>query len=174
MMAAFPFCLPAMSYCVIAAGGTFDKHYDEIAGTLGFGASVLPEVITRSRIAQPVRLEVLPLLDSLDMQEADRLRILEACRRAPEERIVIIHGTDTMPETAQVLGLAGLSKTIVITGAMVPYEIANSDALFNFGMAFGAAQTLPAGVHVVMSGQVFDWNNVKKDRSAGVFLPLKP
>ena len=173
MMAASPFRPPAMSYCVIAAGGTFDKHYDEIAGKLGFGASVLPQVIAQSRIAQPVRLEVLPLLDSLDMQEADRLRILAACRRAPEERIVIIHGTDTMPETAQVLGLAGLSKTIVITGAMVPYEIANSDALFNFGMAFGIAQTLSAGVHVVMSGQVFAWDNVKKDRSAGVFRTLK-
>lgn len=173
MMAASPFRPPPMSYCVIAAGGTFDKHYDEIAGKLGFGASVLPQVIAQSRIAQPVRLEVLPPLDSLDMREADRLRILEACRRAPEERIVIIHGTDTMPETAQVLGLAGLSRTIVITGAMIPYEIANSDALFNFGMAFGVAQTLPAGVHVVMSGQVFAWDNVKKDRSAGVFRPLK-
>jgi len=162
-----------MSLCVIAAGGTFDKHYDEIAGKLGFGTSVLPKVIAQSRISQPVRLEELPLLDSLDMQEADRLRILKACRRAPEQHIVVIHGTDTMPETAQVLGLAGLAKTIVITGAMVPYEIADSDALFNFGMAFGIAQTLPAGVHVVMSGQVFDWNNVKKDQSVGVFRPLK-
>jgi len=162
-----------MSLCVIAAGGTFDKHYDEIAGRLGFGGSVLPQVIARSRIAQPVRLEVLPLLDSLDMQEADRLRILDACRRAPEQRIIVIHGTDTMPETAQVLGLAGLAKTIVLTGAMIPYEIANSDALFNFGMAFGVAHTLPTGVHVAMSGQVFDWNNVKKDRSAGVFRLLE-
>ena len=162
-----------MSLCVIAAGGTFDKHYDEIAGSLGFGASVLPAVIARSRISQPVRLELLPLLDSQDMQDADRLRILDACRRAPEDRLLLIHGTDTMPETAQVLGLAGLAKTIVITGAMIPYEIANSDALFNFGMAFGVAQTLPAGVHVVMSGQVFSWDNVQKDKALGVFQPLR-
>lgn len=162
-----------MSYCVIATGGTFDKHYDEIAGKLGFGASVLPTVIAQSRIAQPVRLELLPLLDSLDMQDADRLRILDACRRAPEQRIVVIHGTDTMPETARVLGSAGLAKTIVITGAMIPYEVANSDALFNFGMAMGVAQALPAGVYVAMSGQVFDWDNVKKDRSAGVFRSLQ-
>lgn len=162
-----------MSYCVIAAGGTFDKHYDEIAGKLGFGASVLPTVIAQSRIAQPVRLELLPLLDSLDMQDADRLRILDACRRAPEQRIVVIHGTDTMPETARVLGSAGLAKTVVITGAMIPYEVANSDALFNFGMAVGVAQALPAGVYVAMSGQVFDWDNVEKDRSAGVFRSLQ-
>lgn len=162
-----------MSYCVIAAGGTFDKHYDEIAGKLGFGASVLPTVIAQSRIAQPVRLELLPLLDSLDMQDVDRLRILDACRRAPEQRIVVIHGTDTMPETARVLGSAGLAKTIVLTGAMIPYEVANSDALFNFGMAVGVAQVLPAGVHVAMSGQVFAWDNVRKDRTLGLFRSLK-
>ena len=162
-----------MSLCVIAAGGTFDKHYDAIAGKLGFGASVLPAVIVQSRIEQPVRLETLPLLDSLDMQQEDRLRRLEACRRAAEGRIVVIHGTDTMPETAQVLGQAGLNKTIVLTGAMIPFEIANSDALFNFGMAVGVAQVLPAGVHVVMSGQVFAWDNVRKDRTLGVFQPLR-
>jgi L-asparaginase len=162
-----------MSLCVIAAGGTFDKHYDEIAGKLAFGKSVLAAVIAQSRIALPVRLEELPLLDSLDMQQEDRLRIVEACRRAGEDRIVVIHGTDTMADTAQVLGQASLGKTIVITGAMVPYEIVNSDALFNFGMAVGVAQVLPAGVHVVMSGQVFDWHNVRKDRTLGVFERLQ-
>src|SRR5690349_14518847 len=108
---------PVMSVCVIAAGGTFEKHYDEIAGKLGFGASVLPTVIARSRISQAVRLEQLPLLDSLDMQDADRERILRACAGAPEQRLVIVHGTDTMPETARLLGPARLDKTIVITGA---------------------------------------------------------
>lgn len=162
-----------MNLCVIAAGGTFDKHYDEIAGKLGFAASVLPAVIAQSRIGLPVRIEQLPLLDSLDMQDEDRLRILDACRRAVEDCIVVIHGTDTMPETAQVLGQAGLAKTVVITGAMIPYEIANSDALFNFGMAVGIAQVLPAGVHVTMSGQVFAWDNVRKDRTLGMFQPLQ-
>ena len=162
-----------MSLCVIAAGGTFDKHYDEIAGKLSFGKSVLPAVVAQSRISLPVRLEELPLLDSLDMQQEDRLRIVDACRRAGEDRIVIIHGTDTMADTAQVLGQANLGKTVVLTGAMVPYEILNSDALFNFGMAVGVAQVLPAGVHVVMSGQVFNWDNVRKDRTLGVFERLQ-
>jgi L-asparaginase len=162
-----------MSLCVIAAGGTFDKRYDAIAGKLGFGASVLPEVIAQSRIGQPVRLEELPLLDSLDMQHEDRLRILDACQRAAEDQVVVIHGTDTMADTAQVLGLANLGKTIVLTGAMIPYDIASSDALFNFGMAVGAAQLLPTGVHVVMSGQVFNWDNVRKDRTLGVFQRLQ-
>jgi L-asparaginase len=162
-----------MSLCVIAAGGTFDKHYDEIAGKLGFGNSVLPAVIAQSRIGLPVRLEQLPLLDSLDMQQEDRQRIVDACRRAGEDRIVVIHGTDTMADTAQALGQANLGKTIVMTGAMVPYEIVNSDALFNFGMAVGVAQVLQAGVHVVMSGQVFNWDNVRKDKTLGVFERLQ-
>lgn len=163
-----------MSVCILAAGGTFEKHYDEIAGKLGFAASVLPAVITRSRIAQAVRLEELPLLDSLDMQDSDRKRILDACAGAPEQRLVIVHGTDTMPETARLLGPANLSKTIVMTGAMIPYEVAGSDALFNFGMAFGLAQTLPAGVYIAMSGQVFSWDNVQKNRALGVFVALRP
>nr|WP_217346218.1 asparaginase domain-containing protein [Noviherbaspirillum sp. L7-7A]MBV0880611.1 asparaginase [Noviherbaspirillum sp. L7-7A] len=163
-----------MSVCIVAAGGTFEKHYDEIAGKLGFGASVLPTVIARSRISQPVRVAPLPLLDSLDMQDADRERILQACIEAPEQRLVIVHGTDTMPETARLLGPARLDKTIVMTGAMIPYEIANSDALFNFGMAFGLAQALPAGVYIAMSGQVFSWDNVQKNRVQGVFETLRP
>jgi L-asparaginase len=161
-----------MSLCVIAAGGTFDKHYDEIAGKLDFRDSVLPAVIARSRITLPLRLETLPLLDSLDMVDADRERIREACSRAAEPAIVIIHGTDTMQQTAQVLGRAGLGKTIVLTGAMVPYEIAGSDALFNFGFAAGVAQTLPHGVYVAMNGQVFGWDNVRKDRERGMFEEL--
>jgi L-asparaginase len=160
-----------MSLCVIAAGGTFDKHYDEIAGKLGFRDSVLPAVIARSRITLPVRLEALPLLDSLDMVDADRERIRRACAKAPEPAIVIIHGTDTMQQTAAVLGAAAFDKTIVLTGAMVPYEIADSDALFNFGFALGVAQTLAPGVYVAMNGRVFGWDDVRKDRERGVFEP---
>jgi L-asparaginase len=158
-----------MSLCVIASGGTFDKHYDEIAGKLAFRDSVLPRVIARSRITLPVRLEVLPLLDSLDMVDADRERIRAACANASETMIVIVHGTDTLQQTAEVLGRAALGKTIVLTGAMVPYEIAQSDALFNFGVAVGVAQTLPRGVYVAMNGQVFGWEVVRKDRARGVF-----
>lgn len=158
-----------MTLRVIASGGTFDKHYDEIAGKLGFGPGHLGEVIKRARITVPVALEELPFLDSLDMQDADRQRIAAACTRASEGGIVITHGTDTMRETAEVLGHANLPKRIVLTGAMIPYEIANSDALFNFGFACAAAQLLPPGVYVAMNGQVFGWDKVEKNRIAGVF-----
>jgi L-asparaginase len=161
-----------MTLRLIATGGTFDKHYNELNGVLGFSDSHLPEVIKRSRMTVPVALDVLPLLDSLDMQDADRQRVLAACQGAQEKAIVIIHGTDTMRETAAVLGAADLGQTIVLTGAMIPYEIANSDALFNLGFACGVAQTLPAGVYVAMNGQVFPWDNVQKNRAAGVFQQL--
>lgn len=161
-----------MTLRIVATGGTFDKHYNELTGVLGFAESHLPAVLARSRMTLPVQLDLLPLLDSLDMGDADRERVLESCRRAPEPAIVIIHGTDTMRETAAVLGAANLGKTIVLTGAMIPYEIANSDALFNLGVAVGVAQVLPAGVYVAMNGQVFPWDNVQKNRTAGVFQTL--
>jgi L-asparaginase len=160
-----------MTLRIIATGGTFDKHYNELNGVLGFADSHLPEVIKRARITVPVELEVVSLLDSLDMQDADRQNVLAACQAASEKAIVIVHGTDTMRETAEVLGAAtGTSdKTIVFTGAMIPYEIANSDALFNFGFACGVAQVLPPGVYVAMNGTIFTWDNVTKNKAAGVF-----
>ena len=161
-----------MSLRIIATGGTFDKHYNELTGVLGFSDSHLPQVLARTRMTIPVELEVLPLLDSLDMKDDDRQRVLASCRAATEKAIVIVHGTDTMKETAEVLGNAGLEQAIVLTGAMIPYEIANSDALFNLGFATGVAQTLAPGVYVAMNGQVFAWNNVTKNRAAGVFQPL--
>lgn len=161
-----------MSLRIIATGGTFDKHYDEIAGQLGFGESHLPDVIARARITTEVSLETLRLLDSLEMQDSDRQRVLEACQASAQQAIVIIHGTDTMQQTAQVLGQALTDKTVVLTGAMIPYEIANSDAFFNFGFACGVAQVLPPGVYVAMNGRIFSWNKVAKNRSAGVFEPI--
>ena len=109
-----------MSLRIIATGGTFDKHYDEIAGQLGFGESHLPDVIARARITTEVSLETLRLLDSLEMQDGDRQRVLEACQASAQKAIVIIHGTDTMQQTAQVLGQALTDKTVVLTGAMIP------------------------------------------------------
>jgi len=160
-----------MTLRILATGGTFDKHYDEIAGKLDFAKTHLNEVIARSRITLPIQLEVVAMLDSLDMQDADRSNVLTACQAASESAIVIIHGTDTMRETAHVIGNANLAKTVILTGAMIPYEIANSDALFNFGFACGIAQALPHGVYIAMNGQIFNWDNVKKNRSAGVFVP---
>jgi L-asparaginase len=161
-----------MTLRIIATGGTFDKHYNELNGTLTFADSHLPQAIAQSRMTVDATLEQLPLLDSLDMQDADRARVLASCRAAAEKAIVIVHGTDTMKETAAVLGAAALQQTIVLTGAMIPYEIANSDALFNLGFACGVAQTLPAGVYVAMNGRIFSWDNVQKNRAAGVFQPL--
>ena len=117
----------------------------------------------------PIELELNQLIDSLDMHQSNRLKVLESCRRAAEEQIVITHGTDTMVETAAVLGRAGLDKTIVMTGAMVPYIFSNSDAVFNLGCALGAVQLLPRGVYISMNGRVFGWDRVRKNRELGVF-----
>lgn len=160
-----------MSIRIVATGGTFDKHYDAVKGVLGFDKTHLPQVLAQARISLPVAIQELMLLDSLDMQESDRQRILQTCSQAHEERILIIHGTDTMRETAEVLGKAQLSKAIVLTGAMIPYEVAGSDALFNLGCAIGMVQYLAHGVYITMHGQVFSWNNVLKDRAAGRFMP---
>jgi L-asparaginase len=158
-----------MTLRIIATGGTIDKHYDEITGKLGFADSHLPQMLVQARITAPYTLEILPLLDSLDMHDADRQRVLASCEHATESSIIITHGTDTMRETAEVLGKVALKKTIVLTGAMIPHSVDKSDAMFNLGFACSAAQTLPNGVYVVMNGQVFMWSRVKKNRKAGQF-----
>lgn len=162
-----------MTLRVISTGGTFDKRYDPLSGQLVFGQSTIPALLRQARIRQNLAWEALAPQDSLDMQEADRQRILQACLQAPENRIVIVHGTDTMQQTAAVLAQAGLDKTIVLTGAMVPAQVAESDAVFNLGFALGVVQTLPPGVHLAMQAEIFAWNQVTKDRTAGVFLDLK-
>ncbi|HPE36218.1 MAG TPA: asparaginase domain-containing protein [Spirochaetales bacterium] len=158
---------------LIITGGTFDKHYDEIKGELTFRDTHLPDIIKRARITSPVELELVQLIDSLQMTDEHRAAVLEACARAPESRIVITHGTDRMPETAGVLGPAGLDKTIVLTGAMVPFQFTGSDALFNLGSAFMAARLLPPGVYIAMNSRTYAWDNVRKDFERGVFRPLK-
>jgi L-asparaginase len=154
---------------VIVTGGTFDKAYDAIKGELTFQESHLPEILKLARVTVAVAIEQNQLIDSLQMQDENRNSVLAACERAAEERIVITHGTDTMAETARLIGPAGLAKTIILTGAMVPYQVQGSDALFNFGTAFMAAQLLPLGVYIAMNGRVFGWEKVRKDRSRGVF-----
>jgi L-asparaginase len=154
---------------IIITGGTFDKAYDEIRGSLTFKDTHLPEILKFVRCTIPIELELNQLIDSLDMQTANRLSILESCRRAEEDRIIITHGTDTMAETAEVLGKAGLAKTIVMTGAMVPYMVSNSDAVFNLGCALMAVQMMPRGVYIAMNGRLFAWDNVRKDKGLGIF-----
>ena len=156
---------------ILATGGTFDKEYNELTGELFFKSTHLGDMLQLGRCLIDVELETLMMIDSLQMTEADRQAILDRCRAAPESRIVITHGTDTMAETAAVLGngLAGTAKTVVLTGAMVPYKFGSSDGMFNLGTALAFAQTLPPGVYVAMNGRYFEWDSVHKNKGRGVF-----
>jgi L-asparaginase len=154
---------------IIVTGGTFDKQYDAIKGELTFKETHLPAILEQSRVKVPVEIEINQLIDSLHMTDENRARVLEACRAAPEASIVVVHGTDTMAETAKVVGAAGLAKTVVFTGAMIPYSVQGSDALFNLGFALALARTLPRGAYVAMNARVFPWDNVRKDKSTGIF-----
>jgi L-asparaginase len=158
---------------LLVTGGTFDKQYDEIHGTLAFGSTHVEDVLRRGRSGVPLVVEVLMLKDSLDLTDADRARIVAAARASAELRLVITHGTDTMVESARALAAADLDKTVVLTGAMVPYVFGSSDGLFNLGSALSFAQVLPPGVYVAMNGRVFPWDNVRKNRERGVFEPLR-
>ena len=154
---------------ILITGGTFDKDYDELAGRLFFKDTHIQEMLRLGRCGLTVNVQTVMMVDSLEMTDADRQAILAACRQAPESRIVITHGTDTMVETAQVLA-AGLSeKTVVLTGAMVPYAFGSSDGLFNLGSALSFVQVLPPGVFIAMNGRCFPSDRVRKNRELGVF-----
>ena len=155
---------------IIITGGTFDKKYDPLKGELTFKETHLQQIMEQANITVPIEMEINQLKDSLDMGDMCREKILEACCQAPETQILITHGTDTMEQTAHVLGKENLSKTIVLTGAMIPFSVSGSDALFNLGFAFSSVQQLPHGVYIAMNGQVFSWVNVTKDREKGVFV----
>ena len=158
---------------VFVTGGTFDKEYDELAGTLHFRATHVEEMLRRGRCRVAVAVEVLMLVDSLEMTAPHRAHIAEACAACEERQVVITHGTDTMVETAELLAawedprLTG--KTVVLTGAMVPYAFGSSDGLFNLGSALSFAQALPPGVYVAMNGRWFPAGTVRKNRALGVF-----
>jgi len=154
---------------VIVTGGTFDKRYDAIKGELTFSQTHLPALLEQARVSLPLALDIRLLIDSLQMTDAHRESVLEACREAPERSIVVVHGTDTMVQTARVVGEAHLEKTIVFTGAMVPFSVQGSDAPFNLGFALAAALTLPPNAYVAMNARIFPWDHVEKDRAEGVF-----
>jgi L-asparaginase len=158
---------------IFVTGGTFDKEYNELTGELFFQATHVNDMLRLGRCRLPVKVETLMMIDSLQMTDGDRQKILERCAAAAESRIVITHGTDTIAETAAVLGRKISGKTIVLTGAMVPYKFGSSDGMFNLGTALAFAQTLPAGVYVAMNGQYFPWNSVRKNRKLGVFERVK-
>jgi L-asparaginase len=162
-----------MTIRILVTGGTFDKEYDELTGRLFFKDTHIQEMLRLGRCRVPVTVEALMMIDSLEMTPADRETIVKRCRDAPESWIVITHGTDTMVETAAALAAAATKKTIVLTGAMVPWAFGSSDGLFNLGSALSFVQSLPAGVYVAMNGRWFAWDNVVKDRTSGVFESVR-
>ena len=159
-----------MGVRILVTGGTFDKKYNELSGQLFFRDTHVLEMLRLGRSRVEVEIEQVMMIDSLDMTDADRARIAERCRAAPEQRIVITHGTDTMVETARALAQAGIgARTVVLTGAMVPYAFGSSDGLFNLGSALSFVQVLPPDVYVAMNGQYFPWDRVRKNRENGWF-----
>lgn len=161
-----------MDIRVFATGGTFDKNYDMINGRLFFEDTQLPEMFRLGRNTISIQLRTLMMIDSLDMTAEDRAVISHNCKTCKEKHIIITHGTDTMVETAKTIAKEKLDKTVVLTGAMVPYRFGSSDGFFNLGSSLAFAQTLPSGVYVVMNGRYFTWDNVKKNRKTGFFEEL--
>ena len=162
---------------IFVTGGTFDKDYNELNGSLTFKETHLPEMLRLGRSRLDVSIRTLMMIDSLEMTAADRALIVEQCRQAPEPRILITHGTDTMIETAGVLAAAlgpDTARTVVLTGAMVPYAFGSSDGLFNLGSALSFVQILPPGIYIAMNGRYFYWDRVRKNRETGVFEALAP
>ncbi len=162
-----------MKIRIFVTGGTFDKEYDEISGKLFFKDTHLPEMLRLGRSRLEVDVRTLMMVDSLDMKDDDRKLILEQCKSADTDRIIITHGTDTMENTARVLGPALAGKTVILTGAMVPYKFGSSDGLFNLGSALAFVQTQPHGVYVAMNGRCLKWDNVTKDRDTGEFKAVR-
>ena len=162
--------MTSQAILVLTTGGTIDKAYFDALSEYQIVESGIPALLNQARVALPFRVIELMRKDSLELTEADRALIASAAREAPESRIVVTHGTDTMTDTARVLAADVPGKTIVLTGALTPARFAETDAPFNLGMAFAAAQTCPAGVWIAMSGEVFDGLKVRKDRAAGKFV----
>jgi L-asparaginase len=155
---------------IFVTGGTFDKQYDEISGKLFFKDTHVGEMLRLGRCRLDVSIRTLMMVDSLEMTDADRAIIVSNCEASDADRIVVTHGTDTMVETARAVAEAAIArKTIVLTGAMIPYAFGSSDGLFNLGSAVSFAQALPPGVFIAMNGQCFAWDRVRKNRETGFF-----
>ncbi len=162
-----------MSIRIFVTGGTFDKEYNELSGQLYFKDSHLPEMLKLGRCLVSVDIRTLMMIDSLEMTEMDRELIARHCEEADEQQIIITHGTDTMAHTARALAARIKGKTVVLTGAMIPYKFGSSDGLFNLGSALAFVQTLPPGVYVAMNGRYFDADKVQKNKQSGVFEEVR-
>lgn len=154
---------------IFVTGGTFDKEYDEIKGQLYFNETHLPEILRLGRCTLEIDIQTLMMIDSLHMSPQDRESVVNECKGCENKQIIITHGTDTIVETAQMIAEAEIPKTIILTGAMIPYKFGSSDGLFNMGCALAFVQTLANGVYITMNGRYFVWNNVRKNREEGFF-----
>ena len=158
---------------IFVTGGTFDKEYNELNGELYFKETHLHEMLELGRSQLKVDIETIMMKDSLEMSKDNRNTIVQKCLESDENQILITHGTDTMVETAKLLAEKITTKTIVLTGAMIPYKFGSSDGLFNLGSALSFLQSLPKGIYIAMNGNIFNWTNVKKNQELGLFQPLK-
>ena len=158
-----------MTIKVFVTGGTFDKEYNLITGELFFQDTHLKKVFSLGRSTVPVEVRTIMMVDSLSITDEDRQIILHNCLKTKEDRILITHGTDTMVETASLLARHVKGKTIVLTGAMIPYTFGSSDGLFNLGSALAYVQVLPPGIYIAMNGRYFAWDNVRKNKKTGYF-----
>ncbi|MBA3651232.1 MAG: asparaginase [Chthoniobacterales bacterium] len=163
-----------MAIQILVTGGTFDKEYNERTGQLFFKDTHIVEMLRLGRSRVEVTICTVMMIDSLEMIGADRALIVQNCLQSEEDRIVITHGTDTMTDTAAALARAVIGKTVVLTGAMIPYAFGSSDGLFNLGSALSFVQVLPAGVYIAMNGKCFPWDRVRKNRERGEFEEIPP
>ncbi len=161
-----------MSIRIFITGGTFDKEYNELNGQLYFKDSHLKEMLSLGRCLVQTDIRTLMMIDSLYLKDEDRELIADNCAKCDEKQIIITHGTDTMVETAKVIAEKVNDKTIILTGAMIPYKFGSSDGLFNLGSAVAFVQTLPPGVYIAMNGRYFLWDNCQKNKKAGIFEEL--
>ena len=154
---------------IFITGGTFDKEYNELTGELYFKNSHMYELLELGRCRLDVNIETLMMVDSIEMSKTERNYIIQKCIEEPIKQIIITHGTDTMVKTARILANAVNDKTIVLTGAMIPVRFGSSDGLFNMGSALSFVQALPSGIYIAMNGQIFNQENVRKNKKLGIF-----
>ena len=158
-----------MAIKIIVTGGTFDKEYNELNGELYFNKTHVSEMLKLGRSRLKLKIVTLMMRDSLHITDSDVNKIVDECRNSKEEKILITHGTDKMADTAKSLGEFIEKKTVVLTGAIIPYAFGSSDGMFNLGSALAFVQTLPHGVYIAMNGRYFHYNNVNKNKENGNF-----
>jgi len=158
---------------IFITGGTFDKEYNELTGELYFKNSHMYELLELGRSRLDVDIETLMMVDSIEMSKTERNYIIQKCIEEPNKQIIITHGTDTMVKTARILAEADIDKTIVLSGAMIPVRFGSSDGLFNMGSALSFVQVLSPGVYIAMNGQIFNQENVRKNKKLGIFEEME-